>query len=465
MKKNIKVLLLSASMFVMTMTPSTLKADDFSGQEDYYIQKCSVAQPNQEEADTCKAFKVWMEEQADKYKALAGEIADRISALEGDISAADLKAQEYEAQIEDLNNQIVSLEASIVEIENSIVVLEEQIAQKEADIEERDRQIKEGMVSMQSYVGVNAYIDIIMGASDLIDMIRRISVLQDITAYEQGNIEELNKQIEQLNFDKSELDRLKQEAIDQQILLEQQKASLQAAKEEIERIRAELYAQSAALEEERRTNAQASEEIMSLVPTLKDYVEGNYQGSAGFRSPVAPGNYTISAGTWAYYGTNTAHLGLDFAASIGTPIVAPANCIVAYANNPAPSNGGYLGNWVGWPYGGGNTISLIGEVNGTTYMFSFFHLSQSPWPLTNRVGDMVGEGEIIGYVGHSGNSTGAHLHFEIVNMGSQSAVSVYNWFQSTVDFSGGSGWNTSSACSARGWAVPCRERPEDLLGL
>ena len=465
MKRNIKILMLSASMAVMTLVPSTLKADDFSGQESYYIDFCSRPLQTQEDADTCKAFKAWYREQAANYQAIAGEIGEKIAALEGDISAAGLQVKVYETQIEDLNNQITALEASIAEIENSIVVLEEQIAEKEADIEERDRQIKEGMVSMQSYVGVNAYIDIIMGASDLIDMIRRISVLQDITAYEQGNIEELNKQIEQLNFDKSELDRLKQEAIDQQALLEDQKESLQAAKDELQRVIDELHAQQAILEEEKRTNAQASEEIKNMIPQLKDTVAGNYEGSSMFTSPVDRGNYTISAGTWAYYGTNTAHLGLDFAASIGTPIRAPANCIVAYANNPAPSNGGYLGNWIGWPYGGGNTISLIGEVNGTTYMFSFFHLSQSPWPLAGRIGEMVNEGEVIGYVGHSGNSTGAHLHFEIVNMGSQSVADVYNWFQSTADFSGGSGWNTSSACSARGWAVPCRERPEEMLGL
>lgn len=461
MKKNIKVFLLSASMFVMTMTPSTLKADDFSGQESYYINFCSRPLETQEEADTCKAFKAWYREQAANYEAIAGEISDKIAALEGDITAAGLRIKEYEAQIDDLNNQIVSLEASIVEIENSIIILEEQIAQKEADIEERDRQIKEGMVSMQSYVGVNAYIDIIMGASDLIDMIRRISVLQDITAYEQGNIEELNKQIEQLNFDKSELDRLKQEAIDQQELLASQRESLQAAKDELQRVVDELHAQQAILEEEKRTNAEAGEDIKALIPQLSETVIGNYEGSNDFIDPVA--GYSISAGTWAYYGTNTAHLGVDFAASIGTPIIAPANAIVAYANNPAPSNGGYLGNWVGWPYGGGNTVSLIGQVNGTTYMFSFFHMSQQPFPV--KAGDQVNAGQMIGAVGHSGNSTGPHLHFEIVNMGTQSVQSVYSWFQSTVDFSGGSGWNTSSACSARGWAVPCRERPEDLLGF
>lgn len=465
MKRNIKILMLSVSMFVMTLTPSTLKADDFSGQESYYLDFCSRPLTTQEDANTCKAFKAWYQEQADKYQAIAGEIADKIAALEGDISAAGLQIKDYEEKINGLNDQISALEASIAEIENSIVVLEQQIAEKEADIEERDRQIKEGMVNMQSYVGVNAYIDIIMGASDLIDMIRRISVLQDITAYEQGNIEELNKQVEQLNFDKSELDRLKQEAVDQQVLLEEQKANLVAARTELQRVINELMAQQVRLEEEKRTNTEASEEIKNMIPALKDYVEGNYSGSAMFASPVARGNFVISAGTWAYYGTNNAHLGMDFAASVGTPIVAPANSVVAYANNPAPTNGGYLGNWVGWPYGGGNTISLIGQVNGTTYMFSFFHLAQSPWPLAGRVGDMVSQGEVIGYVGHSGNSTGAHLHFEIVNMGSQSVASVYNWFQQTADFSGGSGWNTSSACSARGWAVPCRERPEDMLGF
>ena len=47
MKKNMKILMLSASMFVMTLVPSTLKADDFSGQESYYIDFCSRPLPTQ----------------------------------------------------------------------------------------------------------------------------------------------------------------------------------------------------------------------------------------------------------------------------------------------------------------------------------------------------------------------------------------------------------------------------------
>ena len=79
---------------------------------------------------------------------------------------------------------------------------------------------------MQSYVGVNAYVDIIMGASDIVDLIRRVSVLQDITSYEQSQIQALDEAIEELDFDKKELERLKQEQEDNRRLAEEQRALL-----------------------------------------------------------------------------------------------------------------------------------------------------------------------------------------------------------------------------------------------
>jgi len=87
------------------------------------------------------------------------------------------------------------------------------------------------------------------------------------------------------------------------------------------------------------------------------------------------------------------HNGVDLAASTGTKIVASASGVVIFARNGY--NGGY-----------GNMI-IIQHPNGTKTLYA--HMSK----LSTRTGAQVSQGEIIGYVGSTGRSTGPHLHFEV----------------------------------------------------
>ena len=58
-------------------------------------------------------------------------------------------------------------------------------------------------------------------------------------------------------------------------------------------------------------------------------------------------------------------------APVGTAVVAPASGVILYAAAPVGSNSGYLGNWTGYPAGGGNTIQMLCNVNGTLYAVKF----------------------------------------------------------------------------------------------
>ena len=146
--------------------------------------------------------------------------------------------------------------------------------------------------------------------------------------------------------------------------------------------------------------------------SIRDFViSTNFSGSiesvSGFIHPVQGGSK--SAGTWAYPGGGM-HLGLDWAAPIGTTVVAPASGVILYAAAPVGSNSGYLGNWSGYPYGGGNTIEMLCNVNDTLYAVSFCHLSQTIYV---SAGQSVSQGQAIATVGSTGRSTGNHLHFEM----------------------------------------------------
>ena len=93
-------------------------------------------------------------------------------------------------------------------------------------------------------------------------------------------------------------------------------------------------------------------------------------------------------------GFNKMHKGVDFAAPTGTPIYAGGNGIVEYVGR----NGGY-GKYI-----------RIRHNNG--YKTAYAHLSNYKEGISKGV--RVNQGEVIGYVGSTGNSTGPHLHYEII---------------------------------------------------
>lgn len=128
-------------------------------------------------------------------------------------------------------------------------------------------------------------------------------------------------------------------------------------------------------------------------------INGNYA------LPFSEGTYTISRGITG------SHYGVDFVAEYGTAIVALCDAEVYQISNYCQPNGGYLGNWCPFDNvaGGGNYVVLRFKYEDLYYYVQYAHMSQ----VTVSKGDKVKQGEVIGAIGHSGNSTGTHLHMEI----------------------------------------------------
>ena len=96
-------------------------------------------------------------------------------------------------------------------------------------------------------------------------------------------------------------------------------------------------------------------------------------------------------------GYNKMHRGTDFAADIGTPIMASGNGIVVRAR---------------WCGGGGYCIKIK---HNSTYSTIYAHMSKFAKGIRKKV--RVKQGQIIGYVGSTGKSTGPHLHYEVIENG------------------------------------------------
>ena len=185
-------------------------------------------------------------------------------------------------------------------------------------------------------------------------------------------------------------------------------------------------------------------------------VDGNYEidsYSSFWQNPVENG--TISAGCWSYPDGGL-HLGLDIASAIYSDVLAVANGIVLYAHAPVDSNNGYLGNWCGWPNGGGNTICMVVAVNERLYAITYAHLSSEIYVTS---GQQVSQGTVIAKSGNSGNSTGPHTHVEVFEL-KQDLNSIVEYFRNSgADFSFGCGYSEAATCS--GYA--CRIDPETVL--
>ncbi len=93
-------------------------------------------------------------------------------------------------------------------------------------------------------------------------------------------------------------------------------------------------------------------------------------------------------------GFNKMHRGTDFAAPMGTPIMASGDGVIKKA---------------GWCGGGGNCVKIK---HNSTYQTIYAHMSKFARGI--KAGVRVKQGQTIGYVGSTGKSTGPHLHYEVI---------------------------------------------------
>ncbi|MCO6180182.1 M23 family metallopeptidase [Ciceribacter sp. RN22] len=120
------------------------------------------------------------------------------------------------------------------------------------------------------------------------------------------------------------------------------------------------------------------------------------------RNPVPNGRFTSGFGMRRHpiLGYSKMHTGADWAAPRGTPIIASGNGVVEKA---------------GWDSGGYGNQTLIRHANG--YVTSYNH--QSAIAKDVKPGAKVRQGQVIGWVGNTGLSTGAHLHYELIVNGTK----------------------------------------------
>ncbi|SHH39710.1 peptidoglycan DD-metalloendopeptidase family protein [Virgibacillus chiguensis] len=131
--------------------------------------------------------------------------------------------------------------------------------------------------------------------------------------------------------------------------------------------------------------------ILILIPVSPTY---KVNAASNFIWPVE-GSYTITRGLSSF------HNGLDIAKGGTVPIKASAPGKVIYAKYHSSNTAGDYGN----------LVAIRHSIGGVTYITKYAHMRSS---LKVSAGQNISQGTVLGYMGNTGDSTGQHLHFEIL---------------------------------------------------
>lgn len=456
--KKLRFLLVSLISFSLFFSLLPIFAQDFAENEAYWEGVCTNPETSKNNIESCRGYAAYLNEKVSDNQNKAEEYEDTIKQYEGDIEKQVEIAKGYEIKIEEFGKDIINLNNNIVKLENNIRRIEAEIIAREAEIAEKDRIIVERMRKTQSDMRFGYEIDFLVKAKDFATLIASAATVNDIMAFEAIQIEEINELIAKQKKDQDTI-KLQQETVKLNLAdVKNKKVQVESLKDAVEIVIANYIKQMdelAQLQSQAKADAEAIKKQMKNIYKALDEVES----STGFTRPIVGGR--ISARVWAYPAPWSAmHLGYDYAAPIGTPVRAAANGVVLASYNSCPT-WGHLNNRCGAPgmNAGGNQIYTLVRVNGKLYGTIYFHL-ESGSPIAS--GQTIVAGQTIGRVGTSGNSSGPHLHAEVIYLGSQSISEYISSWNGSLTYN--TGYSYANRCDFNGNNAPCRMDPGKAFG-
>ncbi len=341
----------------------------------------NIIAPYQVKATTLKEY----EELLEKYK--------------NDLDNTNNQIYISKQELEEIQGKISATEKEMKEAEEEISELEEEIRKNNEEIEKRKEQSKALIEYYQISNGENVYLEYAFGATDITDMIYRMSIVEQLTEHNNKIMNELK-----------ELIRINQE----------RQKELEKKQEELKELEKELHEQASKVKGDISSMAATIPDLRNQLSNYENRVayykrigcqpddvigvdcdKGN--NAYGFVRPVE-GSYWIS--TYYYWDGDSGHKGIDYAQGCGNPVKAVANGRVYYVGSNKDVYGAKM-------------ILIVHNYNGRKIFSQYTHLSGYA---VSENQDVVA-GQVIGYVGSTGWSTGCHLHLEM----SEDVGWDYNW--------------------------------------
>lgn len=407
---------------------------------------------NSEKGIEAKTIAELQEERKANEQKIA-ELEQQISQLENNKEKEQQYQQTLSTQIDLVQKNILIIDTELTQItsdiqtiENNINTLNQNIIDQQANVDANIEIFKERLCAMY-ITGSDSLALAVLGSSDFYDLLSRMEMMNSIAAHDEELVQNIKSEINDLETSKSTLETEKLSLVAKKEQQESKRAEketeidglntlMKKSQDEIDRIALEadrakkskedlekdndiLDQQEADIKEQiriaeekkRKEDAEKAAQAaanqggsnngnqVSQAPT---YVQPSVAAS-GFAWPV-PGYYYISSP----YGTRWGrlHAGIDISGGgiSGAGVVASKSGTVISVSCPCSHNYPKSGNCCGNGYG---NYVMVQHDGGYTTLYG--HLSSA----CVSVGDHVSQGQVIGYVGSTGHSTGYHLHFEV----------------------------------------------------
>ena len=320
------------------------------------------------------------------------EALDKMRAAQEQKDDVVAQSDQLEREIDIIQTEIYAIDDLIADADAKILEKEEEIARIEEQIANQDELFKECLRAMDETSTVS-YLEILLSSENFSELLINIESINEMTEHDMAIIDEMTKLKTEVEDAKAEIELYRSEQEEARNVAAGKQSQLEAKLKEKEALSAQLEKD---IEKYKQVYEEARRQEESLKGSLNYSGSGSqYLGNGRFCWP-AP-SYTRISSPYGYrnhpiFKTKKFHSGVDLAAPGGSNILAAENGKVISAG----WNGGY-GNCLVVDHGGG--ISTL-----------YAHASR----LCVSKGDFVTKGQVIAKVGTTGNSTGNHLHFEVL---------------------------------------------------
>lgn len=334
------------------------------------------------------------------YEKQLATIGTQKQTLQSTVSQLDIQRKKISASINVTKNKIGALQLEIQSLSKNIRSKEESIAINEAGLGETLRRLHE--TEKQTLVVA------LLSSQDLNEVWTDIDANYELQDAVRQDIQELSEQKETLTETKTATETKQSELKAQQTKLVGEQGSLDATRKAQADLLAQTKSQEANYQALLRSKQAAKASMEAALSDLQAKFQYNVDpskvppaGKGVLRWPLDTVKVTQGFGDTAFARSGAyagkGHNGIDFGASVGTPIKAALTGTVAGVGNTDATPGCYsYGRWV-----------LIKHNNGLATLYA--HLSQA----SVSQGQSVATGQVIGYSGATGYATGPHLHFGV----------------------------------------------------
>lgn len=358
--------------------------------------------------DALKKDEKELEKEMESISKQIAENQTEIQKIAAEKSAIDQEISVLYQQIMNLNQQIITYGLLIAD-------KQDELDAAQARLDELNEKNKERIRAMEED-GNLSYWSVLFKANSFADLLDRLNMIEEIAAADQRRLKEMSEAAEVVAAAQQALTEEKAALEATRAELDGMMATLQEKRAQADALLAELNAKGEVFEAMMdEVESQEEELLAEIAKTEKAWNEQKKKEEAasrpsyntsGGKAPTlqemngitwyVPCSYTRVSSPYGWrihpvYKTWKFHSGIDLAASSGTPIYASRSGTVTTAK---------------YHYSAGNYVTIN---HGDGFSTSYLHMTH----YIVKAGEQVKQGQLIGYVGSTGVSTGAHLHFTV----------------------------------------------------